>query len=258
MSNDSHFENAKLGISEKYTGQKNITFVIQGKMTDQELLIRNIRNLCRWGKVVLAVWGINESLNESLIKSFVKRNGLNNEQNLYLQVYTTVYGLSQVTTPFVVKVRADEYYLDFKEFINEMKISLDKIVTTNIFFRKVNRYPYHISDHIIGGLTENVKRMFNNCKKVIETKRSFPKINKGVPEQWLTVSYLLSFYSETELFKGDVLQYMKSNFKIVPLEEFKDFVVVYTQSIKSKRIKMEVKGIDDLKNHRIIDIKSIE
>lgn len=258
---ENFFENEKLNIKEEYTGEKDITFVIQGKMSNRDLLIRNIKNLCKYGRVILAIWELEESLNESLIKNFILRNKINNEQNLYLQVYTTLYGLAKVTTPYVIKIRADEYYNDFSIFIDEIKNNKDKIITTNIFFRKTTRYIYHISDHIIGGLTENIKKMFENCKKVIETRRNFPKIYKGVPEQWLTISYLISIYSENELFRGDTREttkIMKANFKIVRLQEFKDFVVVYTKSIKSKRVKMEVQGVNDLQNHKIIDIESVE
>lgn len=258
MNGDDFFIDKTLDICEKYTGRRDITFIIQGKMTNKELLIKNIRNLCKYGRVVLAIWELEDNLKENEINNFISRNRINNEQNIYLQVYTTLYGLEKVNTAFVIKVRGDEIYINFKEFIKEMEENKSKIITNNVFFRETKKYPYHISDHIIGGLKENVKKMFINCRRALETNKVLPKVSKGIPEQWLTVSYLISFYTEETLNKADnerMTEIMKENFVIIPLEEFMDFIVVYTKQLKGgKKVKQNVKGIKELKDHKIVDI----
>lgn len=254
-----YFENGYLDIKEKYTGRKDLTFIIQGRMVDRDLLIRNIRNLCKYGKVVLAVWDITPELDEAKILDYIRLNRINNEQNVYLQVYTTLNGLNSVDTPFVIKIRSDEYYYNFNPFISKIDENLDKIVTTNIFFRKTATHPYHISDHIIGGLTEHIKKMFTNCKRMLESKKTFKMITRGIPEQWLTVGYLLSYYNEEEL-KKDPKGKMISHFNVVNVVELENFVIMYTQHIRGKKIKKKVTSgsVSELKNIGIIDVKSIE
>lgn len=252
---DNFFENTILQLKEKYTGRRDLTFVIQGVMLDRNILIRNIRNLCRYGKVVLAVWNLVDDLKESEIHDFIRRNRINNEQNVYLQVYTTLNGLEKVDTPYVIKVRGDEFYGDFTEFIKKMEENKSKIITNNIFFRETKKYPYHISDHVIGGLTENVRKMFLNCRRALETKRILPKVSNGIPEQWLTVSYLVSYYTEDELKNARnerIDEIMKTNFSIVQLEKFGEFNVVYSKNVKGKKTKQIVTKLN-LKDHKIID-----
>lgn len=256
MSND-YFIDSTLDLCEKYTGRKDITFVIQGKMTDKDILLRNIRNLCKWGKVVLCVWGVTPTLDEQKILEYIRLNRINNEQNVYLQVYTTLSGLTSVDTPFAIKVRADEYYSNFGPFIEEMESHLDKIVTTNVFFRKTRSHKYHISDHIIGGLTDNVTKMFTNCKRLLGSKRTPQNVTSFIPEQWLTVGYLLSYYTEDSL-KSDPKEKMISHFRIVPLEKFEDFIVVYTQHIRGKKIKTQVRGLKEMSSHKLVDVTSID
>lgn len=234
---------------------KDLTFIIQGKLVDRELLQRNINNLSRYGKVIIAVWGMTSELKEEEIRRFVVENRINNEQNVYLQVYTTLWGLQRVDTDFVIKVRSDEYYHDFGPFISEMKSNTHKIITTNIFFRRTKNYPYHISDHVIGGLKENVLKMFGNCKRLLESKRRISRITRCIPEQWLTISYLLSFYGEDSLIKGsmeEINEKMKSHFSIVNVERLKNFVIVYTD----KKSKKQITKVEEL--NKVVDIGSIE
>jgi len=252
-----YFENDILDVRQQYTGRKDLTFIIQGKMVDRDLLIRNIRNLCRYGKVVLAIWDITPGLDEAKILDYIRLNRINNEQNVYLQVYTTLNGLNSVNTPFVIKVRADEYYSNFNPLIDRMNGNLNKIITTNIFFRKTVTHPYHISDHIIGGLREHVQKMFTNCKRMLESKKSFRMITRGIPEQWLTVGYLLSYYTEDDL-KKDPKGKMISHFNVVNVVDFEEFTFVYTQHFRGKKIKKSVTNgnMSEIKN--VIDINSIE
>lgn len=231
--------------------QEDITFIIQGRILDPELFQKNLINLCRYGNIVV-------SLTKESIEEFASRNKIINEQNVYLQVHSTLEGLKKSNTPFSIKVRADEYYQNWDPFIVKMISNENKIITNNVFLRKVERYPFHISDHIIGGLTSNLTVMFKNTKRNLEIRRIPPHVTKGIPEQWLTIGFLLSKYTEEslKLIKGPhkIRDTMDEHFDFVPVETFEDFVISYTKNDRNKRIRQRVNGLNDLKDHRIIDV----
>jgi hypothetical protein len=231
--------------------KEQITFVIQGRILDAELFQKNLLNLCRYGHIVV-------SLTKESVETFVKQNKIINDQNVYLQVQSTLDGLKKCTSNYSIKVRADEYYLNWDDFISKMVENPDKIITNNVFFRKVERYPFHISDHIIGGLTENMVDMFRNTKRALETKRIPPHVSRCIPEQWLTVGFLLSKYTEEQLrlIKGpaQIRETMIAHFHFVRVETFEDFVISYTKQERSRPVRKRVNGINDLGCHRIIDV----
>lgn len=146
-------------------------------------------------------------------------------------------------------MRADEYYYRLDKIILKIKENSDKIITSNIFFRKEKMYKYHISDHIIGGETENIRKMFNNTKTFLEEKRTPKYITNSIPEQWLTMCYLLSIYTERDIKNLNSKELMIKHFDIIRLQEFEDFIISY--------LKKKVYGIGDLKSHKIIDLENI-
>jgi hypothetical protein len=168
-------------------------------------------------------------------------------------VNSTLEGLKKSNTKYSIKVRADEYYENWGPFIDKMTNEPTKILTNNVFFRKVERYPFHISDHIIGGLTENLLTMFRNTKRSLQLKKIPPHVTKGIPEQWLTIGFLLSKYSEDQLklIKGPqrIRETMAKYFHFICVEDFRDFVISYTKGTRKR-----VNGLRDLKNHQIIDV----
>lgn len=238
----------KIQIWSKRDLKEDITFIIQGRI-DHTLLLKNIVNLSRYGRVIV-------SPSSSSTIEFIKRHRIPNEQNVYLQVTSTFLALKKVTTKFVIKVRGDEYYHNFASLIEKMKGSPEKIITNNIFFRKISRCHYHISDHIISGTTENLIRMFANTKRMLESKKTPSLVTPGIPEQWLTVCYLQDFYTEVEL-KAKKREIMIKHFDIVGLELFEDFIVTYTIHNRKQKERKKVNGTMELINHKIIDIKDI-
>lgn len=226
-----------------------ICFIIQGRIHDTNLIIKNIENLSKYGEII-----VSPTLESTIL--FTKNNKIVNDQNIYLQVTSTLTGLKKNDKKYSIKVRGDEYYKDYTKFIEKMTSNPDKIITNNIFFRKISRHPYHISDHIIGGRTDNLIEMFTNCKRSLEIKRVPELINKGIPEQWLTMSYLEKKYNKEDL-KIKKKEIMLKHFDIICLEEFEDFVVTYTKHERGKRHRFIVNGTKELLMHKIIDIKNI-
>lgn len=59
---------------------------------------------------------------------------------------------------YAIKIRTDEYFENYIPLMEKMKSNPDKIICSNIFFRK--DFPYHIGDHIISGSYKNLKEFF--------------------------------------------------------------------------------------------------
>lgn len=222
-----------------------VTFVIQG-LSKKETFIKLICNLLLYGYVELATW---EFYNQDKVLDYINKNNIENRQNIYLQVFTSLSGLQKCKTKYAIKVRADEWYDDFSKFIMIMTKTPNKITTHNMFFRKLGEYPYHISDHVIGGTTENLLKMFTMCKKMLDTKQTLPDIPRvydKCPEQWLTIAYMNCFYTQDDLTNySKINEKMIKHFQVTPMNVFKDFLLRYT----SENIRYTINGFNDLKNH---------
>lgn len=83
-----------------------------------------------------------------------------NSQNRYYQFLSTLSGLNCVETPYAIKVRSDEYYTDLTPVMRVFLQNDEKLVTSDIFFRRVEYLRYHISDHIMCGKTPRMIKMF--------------------------------------------------------------------------------------------------
>lgn len=243
--------NNKQFIYYKHKNATNITFIVQGMpLNDTNAdynTVKIVCNLLRFGHVVLSTWDNLRNLNRILI--YIRENNIQNAQNLFLQVYSTYVGLHRCKTEYAIKVRADEWYQDFSYFIIAMQNHPHHITTHNMFFRNIGQYPYHMSDHVIGGKRENLLKMFQSCKDILEKKESLPDIPrmlKCCPEQWLTISYLRCFYSKMDLLNYDTItEKMQRHFFIVPITAFKDFRIRYTWN----KIRYNIKGIEELEKH---------
>lgn len=232
-----------LHVYYKHRNESNVTFIVQGRIKE-DIFMKLVLNLLKFGHVILSTW---EVIDQQEVMDYISSNNIPNGQNVYLQVYSTLIGLQKCRTEYAVKVRADEWYDDFTDFIQDMKNCPDKITTHNMFFRTLGQYPYHISDHVIGGITENLRKMFSMCKTNLEENKSLPPIPRMLsicPEQWLTVAYMRIFYDEEELL-NDIKEKMIKHFQIVPVHVFKDFRLSYTWQNKRHYIT----GVNDLNHH---------
>jgi len=227
----------------KHPQPPDVTFVVQG-LSRLETYSKLVTNLLRFGYVEISTWDV---LDQPRVLNYISSNHIPNGQNIYLQCYTTLSGLQKCTTKFAIKVRADEWYENFSLFIAAMKNYPNKITTHNLFFRTFGQYPYHLSDHVIGGTKENLLKMFSTCKHLLESKYQLPKIPRMLiqcPEQWLTVAYMKCFYKEEEL-PHHITRKMITHFQVVPLPVFKDFLCTYQWN----GTRYMIRGPNDIGNH---------
>lgn len=81
-------------------------------------------------------------------------------QNVYYQSYTTLRGMREVTTPFVLKMRTDQWYGNLVPMFDAVRMHPNKYVCANLHFRPEKLVKYHASDKLIGGNTKDMLHTF--------------------------------------------------------------------------------------------------
>lgn len=163
-----------------------VTLVLQGPLhTRSGALCRGIYNIPIYkefvGPLIISTWkhdGIKPA------KRFLKNNNatyiednpkkyknMYSHQNVNLQIASSLNGIREVKTKYVIKVRCDEQYEDLSIFIDTMKRYPERLVTQEPFngihnFKNetdTDRIKNFISDHVMGGLTTKIMDMFNTA-----------------------------------------------------------------------------------------------
>lgn len=210
----------------------NISFIIQG--LDTCTMFEFACVLFTHGKIIKSTWSCYDL---KQVQDHVKKNNIHNNQNIYYQVYTTLEGLKRVDTKYVIKVRSDEFYADFSIFIKTMLQNENKVCCSNIYLRKVNKYAFHMSDHIIGGMTKEVLKMFKNAHDILNDHITKDKPFRNCiwcPEQVLAIAYLMNYYNINTINLDTCRELMQRHFVSVDITTFKRFSVVYTCTKPSK------------------------
>lgn len=114
----------------------------------------------------METWEKNQSSDFSLILNEKPvLEGINNEQNVYLQTYTTLNALLRVKTPKVVKCRTDEYFSNLYRIFGFFK---KDFISSNIFVRDFDYKAFHISDHLYAGNSNSLIKTFTYLKEYLE------------------------------------------------------------------------------------------
>jgi hypothetical protein len=167
---------------------KDLTILIQGRC-EQEQIQLWIDNYSDWN-VIVSTWidydlNLDFPNNWKVIKSeYPKRFA--DMQNIDLQLVSTLNGLKEVQTEYVIKVRGDEFFSNLVLVYNRMKEVYPKVLVSSIFFRPLGLYLYHISDHFMCSTTENIKLMF---EKTYDLLTNHVKFNNS-PESHLGFSFI--------------------------------------------------------------------
>jgi hypothetical protein len=146
---------------------EDLTIVIQGRCEVEQIKhwIENYKDI----NIVLSIWedanlDLEFPSNWIVIKSNYKDRYATYCRNIDLQIESTLIGLEFVKTKYVIKVRADEYWSNMNLVYEKIKSDENKVLCGSMFFRPIDLYAFHISDHIIGGTTDNIKFMFESTK----------------------------------------------------------------------------------------------
>ena len=200
---------------------KDFTIVVQGaiKKDCAEANIRNALNI----PVILSTW-IGEEYDGSdapkkvIMSEIPDPRGI---QNFMLQLVSTIEGIKNADTKYVIKVRGDEYY-NYNPVVEAIMEDDSKIYTCPVFFRPFKSWAYHISDHMIAGRTDYMLNMFVNAKERFE---KHGMSHDDCKEWGLTKSHMrnMGFDRFEEHSKGK--NKMKSMFGIISMEELKPYKV---------------------------------
>ena len=180
------------------------TFIIQGLLHPNALAVMPLYLM--HGDVIISTWSDSEYLMQNgqvtsssrLIGDYIKNfqdfynpskrhevkalmrkskslreldeQGIYNYHNCYYQYQTTLTGLYQPKTKFVVKLRCDEFYTHLPPLLDIVRKNegKSKITTTNTWFRKTRAHPYHPSDHVIAGETSDMIKLFEKASHFCE------------------------------------------------------------------------------------------
>ena len=108
--------------------------------------------------------------------------------NLDYQIISTLKALDEVDTKWVIKMRCDEYWSNIPKILKMMKINPNKLVSGSMFFRKWGMYPFHCSDKILGGTTDNIRLMYESTLHNLETHLW----DTNIPESQLGLGYVVA------------------------------------------------------------------
>lgn len=220
-----------------------LTLVLQGRLTEEcfDLWLANYSEF----NVVLSVWvdcvidfnKIELPKKWRVVKTSYPYTRLT-ESNLDYQLITTLSGLSEVRTEWVIKARLDEYWSNLERVYDKMKLNCEKIVCGSMFFRPLNyQYPWHISDKVIGGTAENMKLMFENTYHNIEIKLwEYP-----IPESQLGFGYVFSKEKELQMIPN-ISKLLKKVDQHRPDDEVRGMVAKAVDTVIKDMTKIMVDG----------------
>ena len=154
----------------------NITILFQGKLfPETESYIKKYKDL--GFAVYLSTYSESDTFADKVIltditdidKLVTIKTGTTHSAKY--QIVSTLSGLKEINTSYVIKLRSDEYYT-LDKIINLFLSNPDKVITHNLFFRPAKPVwgNYHISDKIILGKTENLIGMFSTAFDIITNK----------------------------------------------------------------------------------------
>jgi len=211
---------------------KDVTLLIQGKIT-QESYNFFVETYPQY-PIVFSTWS-----NHNLDLSYFPHNVTfiqqklptdSGKQNMNYQFTSTLNGIDNVKTKFVIKFRGDEFYSNVENIEKVIIQNPNKIHTSPIYFRHWSMMQFHISDHIISGLTSEVKFMFGAAKyawdnKLITYEKDGKQEEWWEPEIMLTRAYLMAKYKE-KFPNLDGRELMVKHFEILTLENLKPYRVI--------------------------------
>ncbi len=159
-----------------------ISVLIHGRVNYKLILL--LQEILKSGipedRIILSLWDdVDKLVLDDIQSLFSLKNvylnkypsiiGKNNLANRYYATTSSLFGLEKIKTGTVIKFRGDEFYSRIIKIYDQYFKNPEKIITTNIFFRPTEYWPYHIGDHVMMGKTSDMLDMFNRVKVKIDT-----------------------------------------------------------------------------------------
>ncbi len=243
---DSKFANI-MAVKRDTINREEFTFVLQGPKTSKNLdIAKNIAFV--HGIPLDCTWDDKEF---KMLRFEVSRNRYANRQNIFFQTYGTLKGINASTTKYVIKMRSDEYYSNILPLLHTIKSMPEKIISNNVFARKIIHYPYHISDHVIGGTRENMLAMFETSLDFLKKG----KLNGICAEQHLTKCFIHTKGDNCDMKDSRHIKNLtKKHFHIISIKTLGDYEV-NARSVNKFTL---TNHMSEVEYKKFIDIESID
>lgn len=222
--------------------KKDITIIIQGPLKATSL--NNLEHYSEFGKVIVSHWSEDPiELQKQLIEAQVKYDNISSisssdppdpfmhpglagtkkqEDYRHHQFQSLHEALKLCKTKFALKTRSDEYWVNVDPLLKMFSKDINKLVTSNVFYKPNYVQPYHISDHLMLARTDLFLSAMNiiasqtrNRLHVVVTECSFGYAFLSAKYQ--SGSNNLPLPSNEEAFKND--------FSYVNINEFDEYLV---------------------------------
>lgn len=222
-----------------------VTILIQGLLNKPrfEKSLDHYKEVSR-GNVILSTWECHKDLVDpswdiKVVYAKPPKFRFFNVANVGCQCLTMINGLRYVNTPYVVKVRSDEYRTNMYHFLGKMFVNSDKIVTDNVFFRPTNHRMFHCGDHSQGAKTSHLTAMFTNALEILkkypmcDSKKGLSPEAFGLEErynmdgvyaeQFLVFGYLK--YKKEKIDQDRATEIMRRNFECVDVRDMGEYII---------------------------------
>lgn len=214
---------------------------------------------------IIGVKYIEERPGEIKHKTFLKLN-----TTLKYQLYTVIKGIEECNSEYIIRMRFDSGYNDFKILLDYFKENNRKILFSSIYFKKaksINNFP-HIGDFLIVSKTSILKEAFKDFYNLrfIENKK-YPNHNHYIIIEFLMSYYLLKHlyleYKNKKLFEsmldenGNILEYEEIkylDFEIIA-ENFDIFYLKNLKKFEYRGVKNEIVPLDSDLVHNFKELK---
>lgn len=242
---------------------KDISVVVQGPISDELTpeCLKSVRKYLPGATIILSTWEGSNVGGLDYDKLLLNKdpgcftyNTVN--YNVNRQIVSTANGLRRVKTRYALKIRSDielvgtnflEYFGKFKNRCEDLKITKERVIINSLYCANVHKtgFPYHVSDWVFFGLTEDILNIwdiplqseesgyFFETHKKPETDRVPGLLSQYVPEQHIFSSFLrknnvrLKFDYYTDVSKENIYNTECSFANNLVILDYKDYGIKF-------------------------------
>ena len=237
---------------------KDVTIVLQGRVNPEQMELWK-KNYKDWNVIVSTWEDVDFDFNGGIFSKWLPKKWkliinkyplvrFRPQANLDYQIITTLSGLNEVKTKWVIKARCDEYWSNLDKVIDKIKKHPEKIVCSSMYFRKWGLYKFHISDKIIAGNIDNLKLMFESTLHNLDLNF----YSSSIPESQLGLGYIVAKEPQLDL---EDLSY-RLNLELLGVKESDS--VITKDEVSEAITKIMNHSVNIFSEHLTLDSKNIE
>lgn len=215
--------------------------------TNQKLL-----KICEEKSIQIVTQSVTNGINNLSFKDFDENHEIDNDCGIKFQTVSTLNGLNNVSTPYVLKHRVDERYSNLHLILDKFLLDTEKLVTGGTFFGQKVYFEYCAADHL----------MVSKTNKMIKTfEKTLEMINSGIldsgPEIMYTKNFIKISGEDPTSENHDAL--MRKYIDFLPDKYMEPFVIranhwnqIWTTADSLGYRRNEYETIDDMINSEIV------